>query len=104
MKLFCQKITKPHFASTENPRKKDKYKMLVKLTPSISSTFSVRLFHTKFWRQKTKVLFSSYIFGKKALLYKKHVRKMLVKLTPDLKLHILHIKDEVERVEANNRG
>ncbi len=44
---------------------------------SISSTFYARVFCTK-------VLFSSYILAKKALLYEKRVRKMLIKLTPAL--------------------
>jgi len=44
---------------------------------SISSTFYACVFHTK-------VLFSGYVLAKKALSYKKHARKMLVKLTTSL--------------------
>ncbi len=59
----------------------------IMLLPSISSTFYAHIFCTKFWRQKTKVLFSSYVFGvKNALLYEKCARKMMMKLTPRRRL------------------
>ncbi len=47
----------------------------MKLQASILSTFYSSIF-------RTKVLLSSYVLAKKALLYKKCTRKMLMKLTP----------------------
>jgi hypothetical protein len=50
--------------------------------PSISSMFYARIFHMKFWRQKiSNPKHSFVIFGIK-ILYKKCVRKKLMKLTP----------------------
>jgi len=50
--------------------------------PSISSTFYMRIFGTKFWRQKvSKPKQSFVIFGAK-MSYKIHTCKTLMKLTP----------------------
>jgi hypothetical protein len=52
----------------------------------ISSTFYARVFRAKFWRQKvSKPKQSFVIFGAK-ISYKKQTSKMLMKLTPGLKV------------------